>query len=96
MSVPAPFGFSFDPRQLQDLAIIAQGGNGCARRGAEFSIEDDYEWGGGGMMGWRTSTGQQCAGGVTGSDTPYEPGRGDKEGLLDELPRSIDEADKID
>ncbi|KAI1625423.1 poly(A) polymerase [Exophiala viscosa] len=89
MPIPRKFGFHFDPRQLQDLAIIAKGGNGCAREGAEFNIEDEYEWGGGGMMGWRTSTGYPY-GGVSGGRTPYEAGRGDEEGLLNELPGELD------
>lgn len=89
MPIPRKLGFLFDPRQLQDLATIAQGGNGCAREGAEFNIEDEYEWGGGGMMGWRTSTGYPYAG-ASGGHTPYEAGRGDEEGLLHELPRDID------
>lgn len=88
--IPRALGFQFDPRQLQDLAVIAKGGNGCARDGAEFKLEEDeYEWGGGGMMGWRTSTGPQHAG-VSGGRTPYEAGRGDEEGLLNELPGEID------
>lgn len=86
MPIPHTFGFQFDPRQLQDLAVIAKGGNGCARQGEEFNIEDDYEWGGGGMMGRRTSTGLPYLSSVT----PYEPGKGDEEGLLKELPGQID------
>jgi hypothetical protein len=88
MPIPRNYGFQFDPRQLQDLAIIAKGGNGCAREGAQFSIEDEYEWGGGGAMGWRTSTGPQCV--RISSGTPYLPGQGDEDGLLDELPGDLD------
>ena len=90
MPIPRSFGFQFDPRQLQDLAVISKGGNGCAREGAQFNIEhEEYEWGGGGMMGYKTSTGPQLAG-ISGGHTPYEAGRGDEEGLLDELPRDLD------
>ncbi|KAK5227494.1 hypothetical protein LTR47_008772 [Exophiala xenobiotica] len=88
MPIPRNYGFQFDPRQLQDLAIIAKGGNGCAREGAQFSIEDEYEWGGGGAMGWRTSTGPQCV--RISSGTPYLPGQGDEDRLLDELPGDLD------
>ncbi len=88
MPIPRTYGFQFDPRQLQDLAIIAKGGNGCAREGAQFNIEDEYEWGGGGAMGWRTSTGPQCV--RISSGTPYLPGQGDEEGLLNELPGDLD------
>ncbi len=86
MPIPRTFGFQFDPRQLQDLAVISKGGNGCAREGAQFNLEEDeYEWGGGGAMGYKTSTGPQAA--VVSGGTPYEAGRGDEQGLLDELPR---------
>ncbi|KIX04183.1 uncharacterized protein Z518_07737 [Rhinocladiella mackenziei CBS 650.93] len=88
MPIPRVLGFQFDPQQLRDLAVIAKGGNGCAREGAEFNIEDEYEWGGGGMMGGKTSTGKQYVG-MSSSDTPYESGKGD-EGLLDELPKVLD------
>jgi hypothetical protein len=90
MPIPRSFGFQFDPRQLHDLAIIAQGGNGCAREGAEFKIEEEYEWGGGGMMGWKTSTGPRYAE-MSHGDMRYEAGRGDEDGLLDELPRDVDD-----
>ncbi|KIW62518.1 hypothetical protein PV04_10685 [Phialophora macrospora] len=87
MPIPQKVGFQFDPRQLQDLATISKGGNGCAREGAQFSVEEDeYEWGGGGMMGYKTSTGPQIAT-ASGGHTPYEAGKGDEEHLLDELPR---------
>ncbi|KAJ9614478.1 hypothetical protein H2200_002615 [Cladophialophora chaetospira] len=90
MPIPRNIGFQFDPRQLQDLAIISKGGNGCAREGAQFSLEEDeYEWGGGGAMGNKTSTGPPVAG-ASGGHTPYEAGRGDEDGLLDELPRNWD------
>jgi hypothetical protein len=87
MPIPRKLGFQFDPRQLQDLATISKGGNGCAREGAEFNVEEDeYEWGGGGMMGYKTSTGPQVATASCGQN-PHEAGMGDEEGLLDELPR---------
>jgi len=44
MPVPSSLGFQFDPRQLQDIAIIRRGGNGCARVGAEFDIQVESEW----------------------------------------------------
>lgn len=90
MPIPRSLGFQFDARQLQDLAIIAQGGNGCAREGAEFNIEEEYELGGGGMMGWKTSTGPAYAE-ISHGEMQYEAGRGDEDGLLDELPRNMDE-----
>ncbi|OAL22078.1 hypothetical protein AYO22_07438 [Fonsecaea multimorphosa] len=89
MPIPRYTGFRFDPRQMEDLAVIARGGNGCARAGAQFHIEEEYEWGGGGMMGWKTSSGPQLAG-MSGGHTPYEAGRGDEQGLLEELPRDMD------
>lgn len=89
MPIPQELGFEFDTRQLQDLNAIARGGNGCARDGAAFSVEQDYEWGGGGMMGYKAST---TAEEVPESDaeTPYEGGRGDDEGLLIELPGPLE------
>ncbi|OCT48242.1 poly(A) polymerase [Cladophialophora carrionii] len=91
MPIPRKIGFQFDPRQLQDLRVISKGGNGCARDGAQFILEEqEYEWGGGGMMGHKTSTGPQIAT-TTGGHAPYEAGKGDEEGLLDELPRLWDE-----
>lgn len=89
MPIPRNLGFQFDRRQLRDLAVIAKGGNGCAREGEEFNIESNYEWGGGGMMGWRTSTGPQYAG-ADGGQTLYEFGRGDEDDLLNELPGDVD------
>ncbi|RMZ80019.1 hypothetical protein DV738_g3033, partial [Chaetothyriales sp. CBS 135597] len=38
-----PVPFVFDARQLQDLAIIQQGGNACAREGFRFAIEQGSE-----------------------------------------------------
>ena len=89
MPIPQELGFEFDTRQLQDLSAIAHGGNGCARDGAGFSVEQDYEWGGGGMMGYKAST---TAPEVPESDaqSPYEGGKGDDEGLLIELPGAMD------
>lgn len=89
MPIPQEFGFEFDTRQLQDLNAIARGGNGCARDGANFSVEQDYEWGGGGMMGYKSSTSAQQ---VLESDSqsPYEGGKGDDEGLLIELPGALE------
>ena len=49
--IPPSTGFKFDPRQLRDIAIIKQGGNGCARDGEEWNVEIEGEWGGGGIMG---------------------------------------------
>ncbi|EXJ54552.1 hypothetical protein A1O7_09893 [Cladophialophora yegresii CBS 114405] len=92
MPIPRKIGFQFDPRQMQDLSVISKGGNGCAREGAQFILEEqEYEWGGGGMMGYKTSTGPQNATATCGH-TPYEAGKGDEEGLLDELPRLWDES----
>ncbi|EXJ81608.1 hypothetical protein A1O1_07673 [Capronia coronata CBS 617.96] len=89
MPIPRDFGFQFDLRQLRDLDVIAQGGNGCAREGAEFTIEDEYEWGGGGMMGWKDGTSPEPTR-SSFDDTPYKVGDGDLEGLLDELPGDLD------
>ncbi|OQV03255.1 hypothetical protein CLAIMM_08321 [Cladophialophora immunda] len=88
LPIPLHPGFCFDPRQLEDIAVILRGGNGCARDGAQYHIEEEYEWGGGGMMGWKTSTGPQLAG-MSGGHTPYEAGSGDEQGLLAELPRDL-------
>ncbi|KEF55198.1 uncharacterized protein A1O9_08852 [Exophiala aquamarina CBS 119918] len=89
MPIPQELGFEFDTRQLQDLNAIARGGNGCARDGAGFSVEQDYDWGGGGMMGYKSSTSAQQ---VPESDpaSPYQGGKGDDEGLLAELPGALE------
>lgn len=87
MPIPRRFGFSFDLQQMEDLTVISQGGNGCARGGAEFNIEEEeYEWGGGGMMGHPLSqTSSKLV--HSGSYPPsYEFGKGDEEGYLNELP----------
>ncbi|RVX68806.1 hypothetical protein B0A52_07692 [Exophiala mesophila] len=89
MPIPQRPGFQFDPRQIEDLSIIARGGNGCARAGAHFSIEEDYEWGGGGMMGYRKST-SSYEGYESASTADEVFGKGDEEGLLEELPREVD------
>lgn len=89
MPIPRKLGFKFDVRQLRDLAVIKEGGNGCARAGHEFEIEQDYEWGGGGEMGYRTSSGLQQTSGTSANDM-YEYGRGDDEGMLGELPGQVD------
>ncbi|KAL2433836.1 Terminal uridylyltransferase cid1 [Exophiala dermatitidis] len=94
MPISQTLGFPFDARQLRDLAVIAQGGNGCARDGAEFTIDPDYEPGGGGVMGRRTSTGPKEADGPeqTGEDgdtDSFHTGRGDVKGLLGELPGDV-------
>ena len=89
MPIPQELGFEFDLRQLQDLDAIARGGNGCARDGATFSVEQDYELGGGGMMGYMSSTSaQQVA--ESESQIRYEGGKGDDEGLLTELPGPLE------
>ena len=91
MPIPPRVGFAFDPRQLRDIAIIRQGGNGCARGGEEWNVEIEGEWGGGGVMGaMKTSSGLittpiELRGGH-GSADDWEYGRGDEEGLLGELP----------
>lgn len=90
MPIPQALGFQFDPRQVQDLVVIAKGGNGCARDGAKFSIEEDYEWGGGGMMGYRESTGDGPTH-ESSASVDHVPGTGDSEGLLKELPGVLDE-----
>ena len=91
MPIPPRVGFTFDPRQLRDIAIIRQGGNGCARGGEEWNVEIEGEWGGGGVMGaMKTSSGlittPMEVGGGHGSADDWEYGRGDEEGLLGELP----------
>lgn len=91
MPVPPKIGFKFDPRQLRDLAIIRQGGNGCARGGEEWNVEIEGEWGGGGIMGAvKTSSGlittPMGISGGRGGGNDWECGRGDKEGFLGELP----------
>ena len=91
MPIPPRAGFKFDPRQLRDIAIIRQGGNGCARGGEEWNVEIEGEWGGGGLMGAvKTSSGlittpMEVSGGHGGAGE-WEYGRGDEQGLLEELP----------
>lgn len=83
MPIPSMLAFAFDARQLRDLNIIEQGGNGCARFGEEWNIEPDGEWGGGGWMGHKISEKQE-------PDAEEEKeeweGKGDEHGLLGELP----------
>ena len=91
MPIPPCAGFKFDPRQLRDIAIIRQGGNGCARGGEEWNVEIEGEWGGGGIMGAvKTSSGMITApvgiSGDCGGGGEWEYGKGDKEGFLGELP----------
>jgi terminal uridylyltransferase len=88
MPIPRNVGFKFDVRQLRDLAVIKAGGNGCARAGEEYNIEEDYEFGGGGEMGYRSSSGMPQSSGRYAEE--YEYGRGDDERLLHELPGYID------
>ena len=84
MPIPRIQDFPFDVRQLQDLAVIQEGGNGCARAGEEFNIEEDYELGGGGEMGYKSSSGARQSSAT--DRAMYEYGRGDEDGLLNELP----------
>ena len=93
MPIPRVAGFQFDSRQLRDLEVIRQGGNGCAREGEEWNIEIEGEWGGGGMMGLKesssglmmtTSGGARLSG--NGEVEERECGRGDQENLLWEMP----------
>lgn len=86
MPIPSTPAFSFDQRQLRDMNIIKQGGNGCARFGEEWNIEADGEWGGGGWMGHKSSSKQEPEAEDAGEDEKWED-KGDEEGLLDELPR---------
>jgi terminal uridylyltransferase len=89
--IPPSRGFKFDARQLRDMAIIRQGGNGCARGGEEWNVKIEGEWGGGGIMGaLKTSSGlittqMGISGGHVGGND-WEYGKGDEEGLLGELP----------
>ena len=85
MPIPRNYGFEFDVRQLRDLAVIKEGGNGCARDGYEFEVEQDYELGGSGEMAWRQSSGKRFSSNVNENEV-YEYGKGDEEGLLAELP----------
>lgn len=85
MPIPRELGFRFDARQLRDLAVIKEGGNGCAVEGYEFEIqeEDDDQWIGSGAVEWGST--------VRAAKRPvrtvqYEYGKGDEDGLLDELP----------
>jgi len=55
MPIPRKLEFQFDPHQLRDLAVIKDGGNGCARISGEDDIEDEYEWGGGALKSWKKS-----------------------------------------
>ena len=91
MPIPPGAGFKFDPRQLRDIAIIRQGGNGCARGGEAWNVEIEGEWGGSGIMGAvKTSSGLITApigfSGVCRGSDEREYGRGDREGFLGELP----------
>ena len=82
MPIPSQPAFEFDERQLRDLDIINQGGNGCARFGEGWNIESDCEWGGGGWMGQKKSDKQDLA----SQEGEKWEGRGDDQGLLAFLP----------
>ncbi|KPI34853.1 uncharacterized protein AB675_4843 [Cyphellophora attinorum] len=96
MPIPRMYNFAFDPRQLRDLAVIKEGGNGCAIDGYEFEVyenDGEGEWIGSGLTGSPFPTrGISRAGNSHGlitsktNDGGYEVGRGDEEGLLNELP----------
>lgn len=87
MPIPRELGFRFDVRQLRDLAVIKEGGNGCAIAGCEFEIQDndEDEWIGSGAVDWRTRLGYEDDVEIV-EQADYEYGRGDEEGLLHELP----------
>jgi terminal uridylyltransferase len=89
MPIPSTLAFAFDGRQLRDLKIIQQGGNGCARFGGEWDVEVEGEWGGGGWMGecekGSSSEKKVLSCGTEEMGGKWE-GKGDKEGLLGELP----------
>ena len=85
MPIPRDQGFKFDVRQLRDLAVIKEGGNGCAVQGCEFEIEGEHEWTGSGAVDWVQSDFAYEESKVS-MEKPYEYGRGDEEGYLDELP----------
>jgi terminal uridylyltransferase len=85
MPIPSMPAFAFDARQLRDLNIIEQGGNGCARFGEEWNIEPDGEWGGGGWMGCKEESSERVELDAKEDKGKWE-GRGDEEGLLGELP----------
>jgi terminal uridylyltransferase len=82
MPIPSQPAFEFDERQLRDLNIIKQGGNGCARFGEEWNIESDREWGGGGWMGHKKSDNQD----LDTQEAEKWEGKGDDQGLLAFLP----------
>lgn len=91
MPIPSTLSFAFDARQLRDLRIIQQGGNGCARFGGEWDVELEGEWGGGGWMGEGDGVSGEMKSGEDGSGKEGVKGeawegRGDEEGLLGELP----------
>lgn len=87
MPTPRQLGFKFDVRQLRDLSIIREGGNGCAKAGYEFEIEDEHEWTGSGAVEWTGSSARAEVPSETESEGhPSEYGDGDAEILLAELP----------
>lgn len=84
MPIPPELGFKFDVRQLRDLAVIKEGGNGCAIAGCEFELDDGDVGTDNGAFEWDRP--DLLDGRVGGQELPYEYGRGDEEGLLAELP----------
>jgi hypothetical protein len=96
MPIPRMYNFAFDPRQLRDLAVIKEGGNGCAIDGYEFEVyenDGEDEWIGSGLTGSLLTA--QRRGGAGPSDehtaskaggASHQFGRGDEEELLNELP----------
>lgn len=89
MPLPRELGFSFDARQLRDLAVIKEGGNGCAIEGYEFELqeEDNDEWIGSAVVDLTERHSNKE--GTTKNENDqerYEFGQGDQDGLLAELP----------
>ena len=89
MPIPRELDFKFDVRQLRDLAVIKEGGNGCAIDGYEFEVQsgDDEEWIGSGLVDLAENVEDGRATAYESVEQEqYEYGKGDEDGLLNELP----------
>jgi hypothetical protein len=86
MPIPRSQGFEFDVRHLRDLAVIKEGGNACAAEGFEFEVDEDDHWTGAEAVDLQASLGNGTSEELSGLRPDYVYGKGDEEGLLDELP----------
>jgi hypothetical protein len=85
MPIPRSQAFEFDVRHLRDLAVIKEGGNACAAEGFEFEVGEDDHWTGAEAVDLKAFLGNDAED-VWRSQPRHVYGKGDEEGLLNELP----------